>query len=167
VIGGIAAVFITAPVFIAGFNVIPQVMEEKAEQTSLRMVGQVILLSIGGALIFYLLVILSASMSTPWQELITLELPAAGAFKAAFRSPFVAKTVLFAALCGIITTWNTVFISSSRVIFALGRARIIPPIFGRIHPVFGAPSIAVIFVGVIAFFGVFLGRSMIQRIYHI
>jgi len=69
--------------------------------------------------------------------------------------------VLFAGLCGIITTWNTVFISATRIIFALGRARIIPAAFGRVHSAFRSPHIAVIFVGIIGAAGAFLGRSAI------
>ena len=167
IIVGTMAIFITTPVWFAGFNVIPQVMEEKAEGAPLRIIGRVIVLAIGGAMIFYLLVILSASMSTPWQRLLDFDLPAAGAFEAAFKSQLLAKAVLFAALCGIITTWNTVFISASRVIFALGRGRIIPPIFGKVHPKSGAPSNSVLLVGVLAFLGIFWGRNAIVPIINV
>jgi len=167
IIGGIASVFIMAPIFIAGFNVIPQTMEEKAERTSMRLVGQVIVLSIVGAVIFYLLVILSASMSTPWQGIVELELPAAGAFEAAFNSPLMAKIVLFAAFCGILSTWNTVFITASRAFFALGRARIIPSMFGRVHDRHGSPFVATLFAGSLAFLAVFLGRNAIVPILNV
>ncbi|MFC2166114.1 APC family permease [Acidobacteriota bacterium] len=167
IIGGIAAVFVMAPIFIAGFNVIPQTMEEKAEKTSMRLVGQVIVLSIVGAVIFYLLVFLSASMSTPWQDIVGLELPAAGAFEAAFNSPLMAKIVLFAAFCGILSTWNTVFITASRAFFALGRARIIPTKFGAVHNAHGSPYFAILFAGSIAFLATFLGRSAIVPIINV
>ena len=161
ILGGILAIFMTAPLWLAGFNVIPQTMEEKAPGTSLKKAVRMIVLSIlmGGC--FYIFVILSASMATPWKSIISLELPAAGAFEAAFKSSLLAKVVLFAGLCGIITTWNTIFISATRIIFALGRARIIPAHFGKIHTVFRSPHIAIIFVGVIGAAGAFLGRSAI------
>jgi len=167
IIGGIATVFVMAPIFIAGFNVIPQTMEEKAEKTSMRLVGRVIVLSIIGAVIFYLLVILSASMSTPWQGIIGMELPAAGAFEAAFNSPLMAKIVLFAAFCGILSTWNTVFITASRATFALGRARIIPAKFGTVHDTHGSPFVAILFAGSIAFLAIFLGRNAIVPILNV
>lgn len=166
-IGGVLAILITVPFWFAGFNIIPQVMEEKAESASLRMAGKVILIAIGGALIFYLLVILSASMATPWQDLLKLDLPVYGAFEAAFKSPTVAKGVLFAALCGIITTWNTVFIGATRIIFALGRGRFIPSVFGKIHPAFHSPSIAVLFIGFLGFIGVFWGRDALVPIVNV
>jgi amino acid transporter len=157
-------VLITVPLWLGGFNIIPQVMEEKAEGASLKMVGKVILLAIGGAAIFYLLVILSASMSSPWKGLLTLDLPAYGAFLAAFKSPIFAKTVLFAGLCGIISVWNTLFIASSRILFALGRGRIIPSAFGRVHPRFKSPWVAVLFVGAVGFVGVFVGKKALVPI---
>lgn len=164
---GIAAVFIMAPIFISGFNVIPQTMEEKSEKAPMRLVGQVIALSIVGSLIFYLLVILSASMSTPWQNILGHELPAAAAFEAAFKSQLMAKVVLLAGFFGILTTWNTVFITASRALFALGRAHIIPSKFGLIHKSHGSPSVAILFAGIIAFFGIFLGRSAIVPILNV
>jgi amino acid transporter len=142
-------------------------MEEKAERTSMRLVGQVIVLSIIGAVIFYLLVILSASMSTPWQGILGLDLPAAGAFEAAFKSPLMAKIVLVAAFCGILSTWNTVFITASRAFFALGRARIIPHRFGAVHNTHGSPSFATLFAGTLAFLAVFLGRNAIVPILNV
>jgi len=160
-VGGILAVFVMVPFMYTGFNVIPQIMEEKAPRTSLKMAGKLIVISIFAAAVFYLLVILSASMATPWQKLLGFELPAASAFEAAFRSPLLAKVVLLAGLCGIITTWNTVFIFASRVIFALGRARIIPSVFGKIHPSFESPFVSIIFVSVLGSLGVFLGKNAI------
>lgn len=161
VLGGITAVFIMIPFMLSGFEVIPQTVEEKAPGTSLRLVGKVILLSIGAACVFYLLCILSASMAIPWKKIISLELPAAGAFEAAFHSSLMARIVLFAGLFGIITTWNTCFIVASRIIFSLGRARIISPFFGKIHPVFRSPYSAVIFVGIAGSLGTLLGKSAI------
>ena len=161
VLGGIASVFILVPFMLSGFEVIPQSMEEIAPGTSLKTVGRIILISIGAALVFYLLVILASSMVVPWKKLIALDLPAAGAFEAAFKSALMTKTVLFAGLCGIITTWNPCFIVASRIIFALGRARIIPPVLGKIHPVFKSPFVAVIFVGITSTIGVFLGKSAV------
>jgi amino acid transporter len=161
VLGGIAAVFIMLPFMLSGFEVIPQTVEEKAPGTSLKLVGKVILLSIGAACAFYLLCILSASMAVPWKRLVSLELPAASAFKAGFRSSLLAKAVLCAGLLGIITTWNTCFIVAVRIIFSLGRARIISPAFGRIHPVFKSPYPAVLFVGAMGSLGTLLGKSAI------
>lgn len=164
VLGGILAVFIMTPYFLSGFNVIPHTMEEKAPGTSLRLAGRVILMAIGAAGLFYVLVILSTSLAVPWKDLLHLELPVAGAFTAAFRSPILGKIVLVAGLLGIITTWNTCFIVTTRIIFALSRARIISPVFSQIHPVHKSPHKAVLFVGLISSLGVLLGKRAVLPI---
>lgn len=167
IILGISAVFIVVPFMYSGFNVIPQVMEEKSPHTPLKLAGKTILLSIGGATVFYLLVILAASIVSPWKDLLSMELPAAGAFEAAFKSPLLGKMVLVAGLMGIVTTWNSVFIAASRIIFALGRACIIPSSLGKVHPRLSTPYISVFFVGGIACLGIFLGKSAILPIVNV
>ena len=164
---GILAVFLTTPVWFGGFNVIPQAMEERSPGTSLRTVGRVIILSLGLATAFYCLIILASSMTTPWQGLLTMDLPAARAFEVGLRSTLLAKVVLLAALLGLIATWNAVFFAAARVLFALGRARIIHPSFGKIHPAYGSPANAVLFVGALGTCAVFIGRSAIIPIVNV
>jgi amino acid transporter len=160
VVPGILAVLMTAPYFLAGFDTIPQVLEEKDEETSLRSVGWMMALAVGMAGVFYALVILSASMAMPWEKLLELEeLPAAAAFRATFESPLVADFVLAAALLGLLTSWNAIFIAASRLVFALSRARMIPSTFKTLHPAFQSPTNAVLFVGFIGAFGVPLGQG--------
>ena len=164
---GIASVLVTAPFWYGGFNVIPQAIEEMAPGTSVKLVGRMMLLALFSAGFFYCIVILSASMSLPWQEMLELELPAAGAFEAALNSPALANLVLLAAFLGIVTTWNAMFLAGSRVLFALGRATIIPPAFASVHSKFRSPATAVLFVGVIGSAGVFLGRGAIVPIVNV
>lgn len=158
---GIFAVFMTAPFWYGGFPVIPQLMEERAEQASLPAVGKVIVAAIVAAGLFYCLVILSAAMAGPYTELLDAELPAAVAFEAAFESPLMAKVVLAAALFGLLTSWNTFFLSSSRILFAMGRAPMLPAWFGRVDSDSGAPASAILFVGAVGIVGGFLDRSAI------
>jgi len=156
---GILAVFATTPFWLSGFDVVPQAMGEKAPGTLLSKMGRVIVSSLAVASLFYILVILAASMSMPRGSLLTLELPAAGAFEAVFDSPLLGKAVLTAGLLGIITTWNACFFAGSRVVFALGRGHIIPSSFGNVHPVFRSPARAVLFVGCMGSGLALLGRN--------
>ena len=164
---GFLAILMTVPQWLGGFNLIPQLMEEKAPGISLRLVGRVIVISIAMGVAFYCLVILAACMVVPWEELLTVEMPVAAAFEAAFGSPFLAKGVLLAGLCGLLTTWNGCFIGGSRVLFALGRSRVILPALGRVHPVFHTPSTAVLFVGGVGIFGVLAGRSALVPVINV
>jgi basic amino acid/polyamine antiporter, APA family len=152
------------PWFLGGFNTIPQVMEEKAERTSLRLVGRITVLSIVVGATFYCLVILSASMAVPWQELLTRELPAAAAFREAFGSELLARLVLLAGLLGIATVGNGTFVAATRLLFALSRASLLGHAFRRTHPVTGAPDRAILFTGLVAALGTLLGRQGIGPI---
>jgi len=158
---GILAVLATTPFWFSGFDVIPQAMGEKAEGTALSLMGRVVVLGLVAAAVFYILVILAASMSMPRADLLAMDLPAAGAFEAAFDSPLLGKVVLFAGLLGIITTWNATFFAGTRLIFALGRGRIIPPAYGAVHSIYRSPTRAVLFVGVAGSLMAFLGRNAV------
>lgn len=161
----ILATFITAPYFLAGFDTIPQVMEERSPNTPVKLAALMIVIGVVAAGVFYCVVIFASSMIMPWEQLLEMgELPAAAAFEAALGSKFLGKLIVFAALIGILTTWNAVLIAASRVFFALSRAWMIPPLFSRVHPKFGSPTSAVLLVAFIGGAGVFLGRGGIGPI---
>ncbi|MBI4499978.1 MAG: APC family permease [Gemmatimonadetes bacterium] len=162
--GGFAAVLVMTPFFYAGFNIVPQALEEIAPGVALGRAGKVMLLALAVAVLFYCLAILSASLSMPWEQLLQFDLPVAAAFERALGSPILAKVVLLAALFGIITTWNPVYLGAARVIFALGRAGIIDGRFATVHSRFGSPSVAVWFTGIVASLGIILGRKAILPI---
>jgi amino acid transporter len=161
ILAGIFAVFLTAPFWYGGFNIIPQTMGEKDPKTSLKTVGRTLLFSIVLSGAFYCSIILATSMSLSREKLVGLNLPVAEVFTTAYNFPVLTKLVLIAALLGNFTAWNGVIVCGSRVLFALGRAQIIWNGFGNVHPVFHSPATSVIFVGVVATLGVFLGRGAI------
>lgn len=161
---GIFAIMGTVPFWFAGFDVIPQAMGEKAVSVPVHLIGRVITLSIIAAFIFYGLIILSSSMAMPRQQLLALELPAAGAFEAVFQSSNAGKMVLIAGLFGLITSWNAIFFAVSRVIYSLGRARMIPVVFGTLHPSHKTPAFTIVFVCLVGTLGTLLGRGAILPI---
>jgi len=161
---GVLAVFLTAPFWFGGFDVIPQVLAEKSSGTNLKVVGRMIVLSLAISAAFYILAILSTAMTMPWEQLIGLNLPVATAFEKAFDASWLAKVILVAGGLGTITAWNGVFVSGSRLLFNLGKGHIITPALARVHPVFGSPSTAVLFVGALGACGALLGRSALLPI---
>ena len=158
---GVGIVLGTAAFWFAGFDTIPQAMEEVEEGAKLRLLPRVMGASILFALVFYCLVILATAMSMPRAELLASELPAAAAIEAALGSPFLGRVVLFAGLCGLITTWNAIFFASTRIVFAMARAHMIPHRLARVHDRYGSPSAAVIFVAVMGSVGALFGRNAI------
>ena len=160
-LAGVAVVLATAAFWYAGFDTIPQAMEEVEEGAKLRLLPRVIGASIVFALIFYCLVILATAMSMSRPELLASELPAAAAIEAAFDSPLLGRIVLFAGLCGLITTWNALFFAGTRIIFAMARAHMIPHRLAKVHDRYGSPSAAVLFVAVMGAVGTLFGRNAI------
>lgn len=159
VFAGIVSVFTTVPFWLVGFDTIPQGAEEAKEDVSHRMIGILILISIVAAVIFYILLIFSTAMVGDWTSLVKQDLFTAKAFELAFQSQFMVNGILVAILIGLLTSWNGFFLAGSRVLFAMGRGRIIAPPLGKSHPKFQTPYYAVLFSGVITFFSAFLGRG--------
>ncbi len=157
--GGILGVFATVPFWLVGFDTIPQGAEEAKASVSYRTIGILILVSIIAAVIFYILLIISTSMIGNWQSLLDAELLTAKAFELAFGSPWVVNGILVAILIGLLTSWNGFFLAGSRVLFAMGRGRIIVPHLGKSHPKYKTPYNAVLFSGVVTLAASLLGRG--------
>jgi amino acid transporter len=161
---GVLALFMTASFWFGGFNVVPTMMEERADGTSYAKVGRMLVLAIVIGIVFKTGVVISAAMTMPWQELVGANIPAATAFEKAFGSVFLAKLVLLTALLGLLSTWNAMIICSSRVLYALGRSHFIFPFLGQVHPVYGSPSNAILVSCTGALLVTLLGRNAILPI---
>lgn len=166
-LAGIAVVLVSAPFWFVGFDTIPQAAEEAQAALPPRRLGLLLMLSIAGAAGFYALLILSVAMTGPWQEIVDAELPTAAAFERALGSTALARLVLVAAWIGLLTSWNGFFLAGSRVLFALGRARILPAWFGRAHPQRGTPANAVLFSGAVTLAGALLGRGALGSVVNV
>jgi basic amino acid/polyamine antiporter, APA family len=164
---GVLAVLATTPWFLAGFNQIPQLLEERAGGTPVRSVGIVVVLSILAGAVYYALAALSAGMAGPWQAVVSENLPAAAAFRLAFDSELLARAVLVTGLFGIGTVGNACSIAVTRLLFSLSRSRYITPAFQRLHASRGSPVTAIAFVTVFSLAGTFLGRAGIAPIVNV
>ena len=159
ILGGIIGVFATVPFWLVGFDTIPQGAEEAKASVSFRTIGLLIIISIVAAVLFYMLLIISTSMVGNWQSLLGAEFLTAKAFELAFGSQLVVDGILVAVIIGLLTSWNGFFLAGSRVLFAMGRGRIITPSFGKSHPKYGTPYNAVLFSGIITILASLLGRG--------
>lgn len=158
---GIISVLVVAPFFFGGFDVVPQAMGEKAETASMKGVPTVLVLSILAAGLFYVAVILAAGIAMPRADLLKAELPMADAISVALGSTLGGKVVLFAGLVGLFTSWNSLTYGAARVLFALGRANIVFPIFGNVDETYKTPAKALLFIAAIGVVGGLFGRSAV------
>ncbi|MEC9092452.1 MAG: APC family permease, partial [Planctomycetota bacterium] len=156
---GFLTVFVMAPFWFVGFDTIPQTAEEHNAPRLIKKLGLFIVWAIAGSTVFYVLVILAASLVSPWQSLVDQKLPTAAAFRSAFESDWLANLVLTAGLIGLLTSWNGFFIAGTRVLFALGRGHIIGSSFGQVHPQHGTPTKAIWFCSIVTALGACLGKG--------
>jgi len=159
ILAGIIGVFSTVPFWLVGFDTIPQGAEEASDKVTPRTIGLLILVSIIAAVFFYILLIISTSMAGDWKSLLGSDLLTARIFEHTFYSGILVKAILIAIIIGLLTSWNGFFLAGSRVLFAMGRGRIILGDFGKIHLKHHTPYVAVLFSGIITFAAALLGRG--------
>jgi amino acid transporter len=164
--GGLMAMLAMSPFFLAGFDTIPQGAEESSEKLNFKNLGKVLLLTVACVGGFYSLVILSTGMAMPWQEFVLQPRPAVSVmFKLLYPGPFgifMYWVALIAALTGLFSTWNGCYIAGARVVLGMGRARLLPKFFARIHPKYNTPYGGNLLCAIATLAGPFIGIGLID-----
>lgn len=155
--GGIMAVLVMVPFLFVGFDVIPQVAEEA--NLPQAQIGKFLVISVIGAILFYIAIAIGVSLGMNLEQLSTTELATADAMGNLFGSAMFAKLLILGGVAGIITSWNSFVIGGSRVLYAMAKSGMLPSWFGRLHPKHHTPSNAVLFIGVLSMLAPLLGRS--------
>ncbi|MDD2215757.1 MAG: APC family permease [Eubacteriales bacterium] len=154
---GVITVLLMVPSMFVGFDVIPQSAEEM--NLPLKQIAKVFIVSIIMATSWYFLIILGISLSAPPEVRNAGIVPAADAMAYCFRSPFFGKIMILGGICGIMTSWNGFIVGASRVIYAMGRAKMLPSFFGRLHLRYKTPTGAILLVGTICAVTPMLGKN--------
>lgn len=155
---GVLWIASTASLWFAGFQVVPQAIEERGAATSVRTVARMTVLALVLGVVFYCTVVLASALAVPWRALVAAPLPAAMAVHAVVRSDLLARLILGAIVLGILATWNSAFLWASRLLLALGRQGSVPAVFARIGR-FKSPAVAIAFVSAAGVVGICLGRG--------
>ena len=146
--GGILSVAVMTPFMFVGFDVIPQAAEEIA--IPFKDIGKLIILSIGSAVVWYAVIILSVSVMMTAPEIDSSVLVTADAIKKAYGgSELMAKLLIIGGMAGIVSSWNSFFMGGSRAIYALAKARCLPEFLSVLHPEYKTPTNAIILIGAI------------------
>jgi len=165
--GGILAVLAVTPYFFGGFNTIPQAVAELEDERDRRRIASLLAGCIITSLLFYCLVLLAVSMVLSRDQLLTFELPVAQAFRAAFHSELITDIVLVGGLLGLVAVWNALFFAATRVLYALGRARLLPPTLGDLGAGGRAPTTAIAVVTALSIGGLFLGKGALLPVVNV
>ncbi|WP_029267457.1 APC family permease [Virgibacillus alimentarius] len=157
-LAAIISIVAIAPWAFVGFDNIPQAAEEFKFPSSKAFT--LIILAIFFAAVLYSLMIMTTAMIEPWQGLIAKDhVWGTGAAIGELLGPIGLLILAVALSMGIFTGLNGFIISSSRLLFAMSRAKILPEAFSKLHPKYKTPYIGIIFTSVIAMFAPWFGRE--------
>src|SRR5262245_11897569 len=147
------------PYFMTGFEAAPKCSEEAASDFDPRYFSRMIYLALGAGIFFYVVVIGVVSMVQPWQSLTKESFATAVAFQRAFKSPLISQLIMFGVLLSLLKIFNGNFLTSTRLLYAMGRRGLLETGLARIHHSHRTPWVAVLFVGVLTAGASFLGRA--------
>lgn len=156
---GFFAVVVVVPFLFVGFDVIPQSAEEV--NVPARQIGRLVVVAVILATIFYLIVIVTTSSAMPASRLAEADIVTADAFGELFGSDFMAKILIAGGIAGILTSWNSLLLGASRLMYSMARSGMLPAWFGKLHPKFRTPVNALLFIGGLSFIAPFLGEAML------
>ncbi|MBJ3763900.1 APC family permease [Maribius pontilimi] len=155
--GGWMAVLVMTPFLLVGFDVIPQAAEEI--DLPYRTIGKVLLASVLMAVVWYMLIIFGTSLMLDSAALEGTDLATADALAAVVGAGWGGKLLVFAGICGILTSWNSFFIGGSRAIYAMAHSGMLPAFLAKLHPVHRTPVNAILLIGGLSAIAPLFGRS--------
>ena len=164
-LGGAFSIMVTAAFFLAGFETIPQGIEEAGGDV--KKVGGTVVLSVGLACVFYAILLFCFGYGYDWIDFQSLDRPAAAnMFLDVF--PGGVGTALYwlltiGALAGLFTTWNGFFTASANLLMAMGRSRMIPGWFAK-QDKNGIAINGLYVVTILSFIGPFAGANAIDTV---
>jgi APA family basic amino acid/polyamine antiporter len=152
------------PYFMTGFESVGKAAEEASADFRSTSFFRAIWMAIFVGILFYTIVIAVVSFVSPWQELIGEKFMTAVAFQRAIGSRWVVNIILAAALLSLFKCFNGNFVAASRLVFALGRRKMIAGEAGQVHVRYQTPSVAVLCVGISAAACMLLGDAILVPI---
>ena len=163
--GGAFSIITAAAFFLAGFETIPQGVEEAGGD--IKSVGKTVVLSVGLACVFYAILLFCFGVGYKWEDFYQLSNPAAAnMFKMIYSGgagTFLYWLITVGALAGLFTTWNGFFTASANLLMAMGRSRMIPAFFAK-QDKNGVAINGLYLVLIISLIGPFLGANMIDTV---
>lgn len=156
----VLAILAIAPWAYVGFDTIPQASEEFgfSPRKALKLIIWAILI---GALM-YVIVTITTAVVFPWQELISRKpIWATGSSMKASMGNIGLLFIVTGVTMAICTGINGFYLATSRLLFSMGRSKVLPKWFAKVHPKHKTPSNAIIFTLLLAMLAPWFGRQMI------
>src|SRR5699024_1781209 len=137
---------------------VPQAAEEF--NFPARKAFMLIILALVFAAGIYNLMIFTTSIAAPWESLVTEgHLWGTGHVIQDLLGIPGLLILVIALLMGVFTGLNGFILASSRLLFAMSQAHILPKVFGKLHPKYNTPYNAILFTVLISAFAPWFGRE--------
>ena len=149
------------PYFLTGFEAAPKCAEEAAKDFQAKHFVRVIFVALGAGIIFYVGVIAVVTRLQPWPSLVNERFATAVAFERAFASRLLVEFIMLAVLLSLLKIFNGNFITATRLLFAMGRRRMLDRRLSAIHGAYRTPTVPVLFVGLITALAALLGQAVL------
>jgi len=147
-----------APWAYVGFDAVPQAAEEF--DFPAKKAFSLIILALLFAALLYSLMIIATSMTQPWEGLVSEDHVWGTGVAIKETIGVMGLAILVIALTmGVSTGLNGFILATSRLLFAMSRAKIIPGAFSKLHPKHETPYIAVIFTVIVSMIAPWFGRE--------
>ncbi|OAV62157.1 APC family permease [Enteractinococcus helveticum] len=156
---GFFTVLIAIPFLFIGFDVIPQSAEEV--NVPARKIGRLVIISVAMATAWYVMVVLTTSSAMGVGELAQADIAVADAFGALFNSQLMANILIAGGIAGILTSWNSLLLGASRLVYSMANTGMLPAWFGKLHPKYKTPANALYFIGGLSLLAPFFGENML------
>lgn len=156
-IDGFIAVLLAVPFMFVGFDVIPQAAEEV--NLPARKVGRMSFIAVLIAAAWYIMIIITVSLALDEVQLADAKLATADAMGELLGGRFWSNIMIAGGLAGIITSWNSLQMGASRLMYSLAISGMLPAWLGKLHPKYGTPVNALLVLGGMAAVAPFLGHG--------
>lgn len=157
----IISIVAISPWAYVGFDAVPQAAEEFDFPASKAFM--LIILALVFAAGIYSLMILATAMGSPWESIAAENHLWGTGYVIQEMLGSLGLIILVVALSmGIFTGLNGFTLASSRLLFAMSRAKILPKAFSQLHPKYKTPHIAIIFTVLISAVAPWFGREALS-----
>ena len=159
-VAAVLAMVAISPWLYVGFDTLPQAAEEFDFSPRLGM--RLMVVSIVAGAVMYATLILATAVVMPWDQLLATDpLWATGTTVRASLGPAGLTVLSVAVVMAVSTGINGFYMASSRLMFSMGRAKLLPEWFASVHPTHGTPTHAVVFTGAVSLLAPWFGREVI------
>lgn len=155
---GVFALLVILPFSIAAWDTVAKGAGEASEKLSRGKVGLAVILSLIIGACMYMLTVFVPSAIVPWTQLLQGDIPFATAASNVMGTQLLGYILIAAAILGVLAVYNASFYGATRLLYSLGEFGLIPSSFCKLHPKYKTPTLAIIFVTILAGIAPFVGK---------